>query len=121
MGMDVYGYNGNYFRANIWSWRAICSVLTTSGFDVPDLWHTNDGAGLTTSEGCQKRADLLENFLGGWDGNEFTMETKTIRVDKTGRFVDPDTPDSLSPYSVTREHLEEFLTFLRECGGFEIH
>lgn len=120
MGMDVYGRDGSYFGANVWSWRPICYAMGLAGFDVPSEWHMNDGAGLTTQAECDQLADKLATFLSQWDGDVLIMESD-MRVDAAGRFVDKDTPGSKSAYSVEREHLEAFITFLRECGGgFEI-
>jgi len=121
MGMDVYGTNGNYFRANVWSWRAICYAMRLAGFEVPDLWRYNDGAGLSDQSECDQLADRLENFLKSWDQDTLVWETKGIRVDKDDAFVEPGTPGSKSPYSTDREHLQEFVDFLRGCDGFEIH
>ena len=119
MGMDVYGNNGNYFRANIWSWRAICYAIELSGYEVPDLWHSNDGAGLDDQHDCDLLAGKLEVFLKSWDGN-ILVACSNMRVDKSGRFVDPGTPESTSPYKTSREHLQEFIDFLKECEGFQI-
>ncbi len=120
MGMDIYGQNGNYFRANIWSWRAICYALDLAGFDVPASWGSNDGAGLTSPRECNQLADTLESFICAWDGDVLILECDRIRVSKAGVIVDPGTPGSLSPYQATREHLQEFVDFLRDCEGFAI-
>jgi len=121
MGMDVFGTNGNYFRANIWQWRAICYAMDLSGFDVPDGWHINDGEGLQTQEECDILVEGLEHFLISWDADRLTYESRVTRVDDEGHFVDPGTPNSHSPYWVDRVQLEEFIDFLKACGGFAIH
>lgn len=120
MGMDVYGTNGNYFRANIWQWRAICYAMELSGFEVPNSWGCNDGAGLSSQAECNDLSDKLDKFIASWDSNILVWETDRVRVDKTGSFVPSGTPGSHSPYSVDRDHLEEFVAFLRLSGGFEI-
>jgi hypothetical protein len=120
MGMDIYGQNGTYFRANIWSWRAILYALHLSGYDTPPSWGCNDGAGLSYPSECNRLADQLEEFLARWDGNTLVLECETLRVDTKGCFVDPGTADSRSPYKVERSHLIEFIEFLRSCDGFEI-
>ena len=121
MGMDVYGTNGGYFRANIWQWRAICYAIELSGYALPEGWFTNNGEGLETQEACDILADALARFLESWDSDRLTWETKSIRVDDEGCFVEPDTPNSHSPYWVERDHLQEFIDFLNTCEGFEIH
>ena len=120
MGMDVFGNNGNYFRANIWSWRTICYAMELAGYEVPHNWQMNVGAGLSEQDECDQLADRLEQFLKSWDENTLVKECQTLRVDDDGRFVDPGTSDSSSPYTVEREHLQAFIDFLRACGGFEI-
>jgi hypothetical protein len=57
MGMDIYGKNGNYFRANLWSWRPInmlCDlVIEKDSLQLKtENWGYNDGAGLETQEEC---------------------------------------------------------------------
>ena len=120
MGMDIYGKNGNYFRANIWSWGAITHSMDLAGIDVPASWHCNQGAGLASQSKCDNLANKLNTFLTSWDGNVLIRESTSLKVDKSGRFVSPDTPGSKSPYQVRREHLQDFVNFLQDCQGFEI-
>lgn len=121
MGMDVYGSDGSYFRANIWSWRTIVYAMELAGYTVPDDWHYNSGAGLETQQECEDLVGTLEAFLRAWDSDKLTLETQALRVDDKGCFVDSGTPGSHSPYHVDREHLLEFVAFLKDCRGFEIH
>ena len=121
MGMDVYGYSGNYFRSTGWSWRVICCVIKAAHFELPDDWHYNEGSGLRNKKECLRLAEMMEEYLIAWPGDEMIVETEGIRVDEDGKTVDPNAPGSRSPYSASREHLENFVQFLRECGeGFEI-
>lgn len=120
MGMDIYANNGNYFRANIWSWRAILYVLEKTGFDTPPEWGCNDGAGFSDQASCNKLADRITDFLATSDTNIFTMPTNAVAVNDKGAFVDVGTPNSHSPYQTDREHLQEFADFLYNCGGFQI-
>lgn len=107
MGMDVYGESGNYFRASVWSWRPIVAAMADAGFKVPEDWHFNDGAGLRSQEECDELADLMETYLKEHQDREFEMEPPQEALDIFGR----------NPYSVGRDHLEEWIRFLRECGG----
>ena len=121
MGMDVYGSNGTYFRASIWSWRAICHAMELAGYKVPFEWGVNYGAGLTRQCDCNDLSDKLDIFLTQWDGDRLVMESKT-HVDETGRFVSVPRPGTRSAYWADREHIQEFIDFLRNCGGaFQIH
>lgn len=121
MGMDVFGHSGNYFRANIWSWRAITDVMERSGIDVAPEWSCNDGAGSNDPEECQIMADNIDSFLSQHDDESFTVASSCgLAVDENGRFVPADTKGARSPYRVYRDHLSEFVEFLRTCDGFEI-
>lgn len=113
-----------------------------------DGWGENNGDGLETQEDCNLLADALELFtilnkkemkededriyicLGGWvtpEGRFITQEEEdklneahpygTIMyssvVDENGRLVQ-------SAHSASLSHIKEFITFLRNCGGFQI-
>jgi len=124
MGMDVYGRNptsdaGKYFRANIWSWRPIhqlCEIVLKR--ELPG-WAFNDGEGFETQYECNILADGLEAYLRNFPKESISVESP-IRVDADGRFLGPDEKGGESPYSTDREHLLEFVAFLRSYGGFEI-
>jgi len=116
------------------------------GIDTSE-YGTNSGAGLETQEECDDLANTLEYILqsdenmedegdrvylhlGMWvneDGNflrdevsealnsEYEMGTimYTPVVTDKGEIVKP-------AWSTSKEHLEDFIKFLRHCGGFEI-
>lgn len=136
MGMNVYGVApageaGKYFRASIWGWHPIwermallCSDLLNA--ELLTAMSHNDGAGPQQQETCDKIADRLERWLTEDPREVFFLEHDSgiLRVTPEGRFVseeqlaeDP-TLVTKSPYSVSREHLREFIGFLRSCGGF---
>lgn len=134
MGMDVWGRNpsqpeGKYFRANIWSWRPIQALCLELGQDLFDEENAkrigmNVGAGLPDQEKCTKLADRFNQWLEHHAGGH--QIDLGLRVDDTGRFVTehdlatkPDLKTS-TPYNVDDDHLKEWVTFLRHCGGFEI-
>jgi hypothetical protein len=132
MGMDVTGKSGNYFRANCWSWRPIHALIEeinqelNCGWDL-ELFGSNDGAGLQTQEDCNRLADEIEKRLNaGIKKLVLHLSDSPCLVDKnTGQFVDPGEikrgQQVESAWSTDAEHLREFVTFLRECGGsFEI-
>jgi len=77
MGMDVSGIKptsekGIYFRANVWSWRPIHSLMAMANarnkymLMTQEQWESmdhNDGAGLQTQKECNDLADALESIL----------------------------------------------------------
>jgi len=148
MGMDVSGRNpqnktGEYFRANVWSWRPINEMIQMICYDLLDeetleRLGFNDGAGAKDQDTCNRMADRFEDFL---DDNkfepigklevrnalvperkkfQFALQENGSQVDSKGRFCDADHPEAQSPYEVTVNHLRDWIDFLRNCGGFEV-
>lgn len=134
MGMDVWGRNpsspaGEYFRANIWSWRPIHELCAALGSDLLDAatlarMGVNVGGGPADQETCTKLAERFDQWLEQHaDGHQVDLG---LRVTADGRFVFPgelaSKPDLeiVSPYRVDDEHLKEWVAFLRHCGGFEV-
>lgn len=132
MGMDVTGKSGNYFRANMWSWRPInelCKVANDrflKGRLNLHGWAYNGGNGLRTQEDCDDLANALEQLLAEMpqtiEANPPKHECRP--EDSLVELLDPDRfkvhPEK-AEYSVQKTHAEEFVKFLRECGGgFEI-
>jgi hypothetical protein len=122
MGFDLYGKSGNYFRANVWSWRPILSLCEEVNKEnnlglLFDGWEYNDGEGLDNQEDCNKLANALE--LHTKEREKYVLETGTsLRVDSSGKIC----AKGNSPYYTDREHILKFVKFLRECGGsFEIN
>ena len=148
MGMDVYGIeprnaDGQYFRANCWSWRPICVALEKSGAidHIPvhqqQLLAENSGGGARSRTACL----LMARDLDSWIKEAKHAKGKPVRYSPTElddicriaqepsehggyAFVDEedwDTVPTQSAYQVDWDHLEEFVTFLRACGdGFEV-
>lgn len=124
MGMDVYGKNpanntGEYFRANVWSWRPIHKLCeTVLGVELHS-WGFNDGEGFKSQAECNNLADKLEQYLKQFPNEEISLESP-CRIGKNGQFLAPGSMQGKSAYSTNREHVTEFIAFLRACGGFEI-
>lgn len=135
MGMDVYGRKpdstaGEYFRANVWSWRPIHALIVGLCSDFLDEETVeaigyNDGAGPTDQQTCTEMASRFELWMEHHvQGLE--LEMPGIRIKKDGRFVSEEelaeNPDieTRTPYEVEDEHLKEWIEFLRHCGGFEV-
>jgi hypothetical protein len=133
MGMDVYGKQptsevGEYFRANIWSWRPIYSLVLQLCEDLLDdetlrLMAQNDGAGPSDAATCNKMADRFEQWLKtNRDGHTVYVEREAAyesgvlsALEGLGATVAND-----PTYDVSAEHLAEWVLFLRHCGGFEV-
>lgn len=116
MSFDVIGDNGS-FSISSWGWRPILQLLSEEGYEVPRSWHFNDGDGLDTREECNELAGVLRGVLERDDSPVFYMESD-MRVDEsTGRFLERGSGDGVSAYSVDRERLVDFITFLERCDG----
>ncbi len=139
MGMDIHGKSGNYFRANIWSWRPIhyvcAQVVEEEGLDISlEGWTFNEGDGIQNDK---TKCELLAAGIESWIDRQALDQAAT--VDAEGIINLPEreikldaaqvgqTPESVvlglsggelaSEYSTHVDHLREFVTFLRDCGG----
>lgn len=134
MGMDVVGRKpsskaGEYFGANVWSWRPIHDLIAQLCSDLLDAETLekigfNGGAGPTDQETCSEMAKRFENWMEHHvEGHGLESET---RVTEDGRFVsqkeleENSDLETESPYNVEDEHIKEWIEFLRHCGGFEV-
>ena len=139
MGMDLSGIDpvnesGVYFRANIWSWRPIHELIWKLGEDLIDEetligMGCNDGMGPESGEVCEILADRfviwLEHHIEGYSldvgchimskENENGMHSFAT----SDQAADP-TIETKSAHNVCDEHLQEFVIFLRNCGGFQV-
>jgi hypothetical protein len=117
------------------------------GIDM-NYYGSNDGAGLEDQDSCNDLADALQEILDGNPnlaeeddrihvvmGSWVDLEGRFIPSEKLEAFEDqlpkvgtimyssfiaPDGTILQSAHSTSRWHLENFIAFLRECGGFEI-
>jgi hypothetical protein len=136
--MDVVGLaptngRGEYFRASIWSWFPIWDRLAALCGDFLDerllrAMTFNDGAGPGDQATCDRIAERLERWLAEDASDRFSRlrDDSSLRVTLQGKFVsdedranDPQL-ETKSPYSVARAHVQEFVQFLRNCGGFSV-
>ena len=121
MGFDVYGKSGNYFRANIWSWRPILDLIRQVNKRQKlnlnlDGWGCNDGNGLHTQAECDALASALEKATSPNAVHSITVPGAPL-VNDDGLFLAPGEAGGKSPYYTDGEHILEFCKFLRECGG----
>jgi hypothetical protein len=123
--------------------------MANDAFDLEidtSSYGTNDGAGLDTQEECDKLADGIEAVLKldkEMDGDRIYMSLG-MWVNYEGNFnVDAEIQRELNlqyptgtiltssvvasngtlvcpPWSISRSHINEFVKFLRHCGGFKI-
>lgn len=127
MGFDLTGKSGNYFRASCWSWRPIlCLVHELNdehhlGIDL-EGWDYNDGKGLHSQRECDALAAAIEVHVAQGRKKYIMSNAGTnCRVNEQGRFLGHDEPGGQSPWETDADHVLQFATFLRECGGsFEI-
>jgi hypothetical protein len=134
MGMDVVGRkpdakSGEYFRANVWSWRPIHDLIIELCSDLLDdemlkSFAFNAGAGPKDQKTCTEMASRFERWMEEHvEGHGLDSD---LQVTQDGRFVtDEDLASNPglvaeSPYEVADEHLKEWIEFLRHCGGFEV-
>ena len=135
MGMDISGRNpsspaGEYFRANVWSWRPIHAMICEFCSDLLDQKTLegigyNDGAGAADQETCTEMANRFELWMEH-HVQGLSLDIPSMKVTEEGRFVTEEeleaNPDleTHTPYNVQDEHLKEWIEFLRHCGGFEV-
>jgi hypothetical protein len=133
MGMDVYGRApksdaGEYFRANVWSWRPIHELIEKTRVLPPEMVYEmsfNDGAGPNNTQALLL-ADALEEMTKKMDDDNTFMLTSEIdgpvaailsQFQEQGmQIVSPRGP----VYQAEVSHVREFIEFCRESGGFEV-
>ena len=124
---------GTYFRASIWSWGPIYRIICSECSNLLDEetlegLAVNDGCGPDDQETCTKMAERIEDFVrcsdlfDEFNGGRYELDS-SLRVKKDGTFLSSDADEELfnesrSAYGVEVEHILEFCTFLRNCGGF---
>jgi hypothetical protein len=133
MGMDVSGKNptntrGEYFRASIWSWPGILTVIMQAndtydlGFDTK-YWGSNDGKGLDLQADCDRLADAMQNILDA-DPDDIIQSGDNTAARVANTFAETISKglgiEMEKDLSAEKEHVQEFISFLRSCGGFEI-
>jgi hypothetical protein len=122
-------------------------VAHQEGLEIDTVsWSYNDGAGLESQEDCDALADALQRLLdannnlteeddriylvmGSWCNlnGQFVSESELENVDLPpvgsimySSFITADGTVLQSSHSTSRKHLQQFINFLRECGGFQI-
>lgn len=115
-------------------------------FDMSN-WGSNDGGGLDNQEDCTKLADALQDILrtstdlqldddriylnlGSWVNSENQFIGSELSAELNEQFnegeilyggvVGEGGKIYYPSHSCSKKHLQNFINFLRECGGFEI-
>ena len=126
--MDVYGrkpstLEGRYFRATIAEWSPIYQLTAKMCPDLLDPqtfeeMALNQGAGPKNHKTCTKIADRFE----AWTRENPKLSYSVKHGLPVLKIIDSLGLVSLSgsPYRVDRSLLQEWVKFLRHCGGFEV-
>jgi hypothetical protein len=128
----------------------ICNIaidITKLPFDT-NCWDSNDGKGLKNQEECDMLADAIEVYLTLNNANMHDQDDRIYLclgswTTANGHFMPKDLEDELNEtykqgtilyrgvvtkdgtlaypaHSCPLYHIQNFVTFLRKCGGFEI-
>lgn len=131
MGMDVFGCNpknevGRHFRATVWEWEPIHELIGTLcrdllGDELLNAIGWNEGQGPTDDGTCSVMAERFSEWLKTNEG-EYVSLCPKLAIGEFARLITGcATGDAIqSPYRVSRETLDEWISFLRSCGGFEV-
>ena len=135
MGMDVFGRNGNYFRANIWTWPAIMALVAQTEVlpqDLVNQMQFNNGVGPNARQ-AKKLADALEKLIEGQTNDQVFHSSgsncpafgvaQVVRDLLSAAAAAENMSDSPDPEyepgsSVDLGYLREFIRFCRQSGGF---
>ena len=122
---------GIYFRANVWSWRPIHSLickfcdehLEETGkilIEEPVLisMGMNEGSGAEEEWQCKELAKRFDK----WMEHNVNGVSSSVALASTpeGMVVSALGGGETPSYSTNDEHLKEFVRFLENCGGFEV-
>lgn len=134
MGIEVQGKKpasaaGKVFRSEFWAWRPIHALMADLCADLLEARTLEGmafgrGTGANDQATCSEIADRLERWQTQHPGG-LTLDAG-IRTTPEGRFVteqelaDNSSMETVSPYRVDDEQMLKWITFLRNCGGFEV-
>lgn len=128
MGMDVYGRKpsapeGRHFGANLAKWNAIYQLTAKLCSDLLEPQTVeemafNQGAGLKSQRICSKMADSFEEWMRQNPRSSYRVKGRllVLEIAKSYGLV----PLGGSSCRVERSRLQEWVKFLRHCGGFEV-
>jgi hypothetical protein len=111
MGKDVFGNQptapeGVHFRRNIWVWPTLanlcCDIAPFQTWRCRD-WYSHEGHGLKAKHAI-RLAEKLQKRID--DGSVAKYIAREVDADEQ--------------YNCDLEDVQEFIAFLRTCGGFRI-
>jgi hypothetical protein len=136
MGMDIIGSHptntcGEYFRASVWAWHPIVSLMSTTCSDFlsdkffEDISY-NAGLGATAKESkviSTRLVQYMEHHISGKRLKAETTPPSAAAVAKLINKVQPPTSLCSSEYEfyVSDATLRRWVDFLQNCGGFTVH
>lgn len=141
---------GEYFRNNAWWWRPLaryCCAVAPEIAAKCQYWQSNDGDGLSAADSIALAAALQTEIDAGRTATtekEYTAGLEAMPDENckicggTGKRAEPpacgpgtlpcngcDHTGKVRPsqcnYPFSAENVQEFVNFLRDCGGFEIN
>lgn len=142
-GLSPSNETGDGFSCSNWTWRPLLNLIVqvnsgdSLGFDLSG-WGWNDGFGLKTQEDCDKLANALERAIHisseptqdpgddvekmRDDVEDFLMQPpKVWSMPRPAGINDEDWERVGSHYSIETDTIQDFISFLRGCGGFSIN
>jgi hypothetical protein len=137
MSMDVHGHKpkspaGKYFGRSSWDWNPLAAYVLSAAPDIAPYdegWHLNQGAGLS-AEYAEALAKRLQAELASGEPATYVRERdafyqedrNALKLNEGGTIKLADLPrekwGALCRLRVS--DVEEFVAFLRDCGGFAI-
>lgn len=127
MGFDLFGNSGNYFQANIWTWRPIVAILSESRkFSDNTLMKisANDSKKISKASAI-KMAGVLTSYLKSLpkEINVIITEDDELRMDKDGHLIEPGDAEwekGEAAYSTDIKFIKKFILFLIDSNGFQV-
>jgi hypothetical protein len=121
MGMDVYGNSGNYFRNNIFYWHPLATYIQKIAPEIarnnPE-WHSNHRTGLDAADSVRLANKLQEEI----DSGRCQQYAAQLPLEPTSwTFKDGQKQSSKFALPFRVNNVQDFVRFLRESKGFEIH
>ena len=137
MGMDIFGNNGNYFRANIWTWPAIMSLVAQTEVlpqELVNKMQFNDGVGPNGRQARQlanalealvedKPDDLIYCSTGSNSpafGVAQVVRDLIFSAEDEAGIPNNQSKEYCEGSCVEMGHLREFIRFCRQSGGFSV-
>lgn len=105
-------------KVNSWCWGATVALIQQSDILEPDVELIGDRMVFAESESCAKLAHWLESDVLPElpNGSRVKLDGSVATIPEYDGTIHRE--DLAENYSVTKDWLIEFTSFLRTCGGF---